>query len=439
MHEKFDAVVIGGGISGLITTQILSQAGYRVLLAEKEASLGGTNGSFQNARGDTFDFGYHTIDYNRSPFTTRYFARMLKDKFHLLSLRRGIALQGHTLPYNAPISEWPKALADKISASEFHDSLNGPPTRDAIEKIYGSYLMRVAFDEILPSYPSLAWQRKKGKPESDLMDSVYPWFFPQTSPKAVDGPEWVKFHQKVRNQGEHLVMYPNEGGFGAFIAGIYDHIDHSNVKVVKGFASLDVALDQKDQRVSSIVIDGNSYSATRYFWCAPLVIMGRLLGMEFPVAHPQMLCLGSYAFENELPFRFHEILIGEKDVPINRISFPGAIAGKKNDLLQIEFAYPVGDMNVTAEAWRADCLKYVRERGLIPENAEPVDYKYFGAVKGFISNYDPRQMVADFQARLLPSTNITYPYVGLEADNINRIVPSVFKQVYQAIADESAI
>ncbi|MFX9634836.1 FAD-dependent oxidoreductase, partial [Acinetobacter baumannii] len=89
--EKFDAIVVGGGISGLIATQILSQAGYRVLLAEKEANLGGTNGSFRNARGDTFDFGYHTIDYNRSPFTTRYFARMLKGKFHLLSLRRGIA------------------------------------------------------------------------------------------------------------------------------------------------------------------------------------------------------------------------------------------------------------------------------------------------------------------------------------------------------------
>ncbi|MFX9065623.1 hypothetical protein ABTN38_19745, partial [Acinetobacter baumannii] len=49
--------------------------------------------------------------------------------------------------------------------------LNGPPTRDAIEKIYGPFLTRVAFDEILPSYPSLAWQKKKGKPESDLMDS----------------------------------------------------------------------------------------------------------------------------------------------------------------------------------------------------------------------------------------------------------------------------
>ncbi len=36
------------------------------------------------------------------------------------------------------------------------------------------------------------------------------------------------------------------------------------------------------------------------------------------------------------------------------------------------------------------------------------------------------------------STNVTYPYIGLEADNINRIVPSVFKQVYQAIADEAA-
>lgn len=438
MDEKFGAIVIGAGISGLITTQILSQAGYRVLLAEKEPKLGGTNSSFRNAQGDTFDFGYHTLDYNRSPFTTRYFSRMLKGKFHLLSLRRGIALQGHTLPYNAPISEWPKALSEKIGATDFSDALDGPPTREAIEKIYGPYLTRVAFDDILPSYPSLAWQRKNGKVESDLMDSVYPWFFPQTSAKAVDGPEWVKFHQKVRNRGEHTVMYPDEGGFGAFLTGIQDHIDHSHVKVVKGFSSMDVVFDQKDQRVSKVVIDGNSYSATRYFWCAPLVIMGRLLGMQFPVAHPQMLCLGSHAFQNELPFRFHEILVGEKDVPINRISFPGAIAGKQNNLLQFEFAYPVGELDIKADSWKADCLRYARERGLISADSEPVDSAYFGAVKGFISSLDPRQMLADFRAKLLDSTNVTYPYIGLEADNINRIVPSVFKQVYQAIADEAA-
>ncbi len=439
MDEKFDAIVIGGGISGLITTQILSQSGYRVLLAEKEENLGGTNSSFKNARGDTFDFGYHTVDYTRSPFTTRFFGRMLKDKFHTLSLRRGIALQGHTLPYNAPISEWPRSITEKIGLSDFHDTLDGPPTREAIENIYGAYLARMAFDEILPSYPSLAWQKKNGKVESDLMDSVYPWFFPQTSAKVVEGPEWVKYHQQVRNQGEHLVMYPNEGGFGSFISGIYDHIDLSHVTVVKGFASMDVVLDQKDQRISKVVIDGSSYTANRYFWCAPLVIMGRLLGMQFPVAHPQMLCLGSYAFENEFPFRFHEVLVGEKDVPINRISFPGAIAGKKNDLVQIEFAYPVGDLDIKADSWKVDCLKYLVERGLIPADNKPVDYAYFGAVKGFISSHDPRQMLADFQARLQSTTNVTYPYVGLEADNINRIVPSVFKQVYQAIANETAV
>lgn len=436
MSEKFDAIVIGGGISGLITTQILSQCGYRVLLAEKEANLGGTNGSFRNARGDSFDFGYHTVDYNRSPFTTRFFGRMLKGKFHTFSLKRGIALQGHTLPYNAPISEWPKDISSNIGASEFHDTLDGPPTREAIEKIYGSYFTRVAFDEILPSYPSLAWQKKNGKSEPDLMDSVYPWFFPRTSVKSVEGPEWVKYHQKVRNKGEHLVMYPDEGGFGAFIEGIYDHIDQSNVTIVKGFKAIDLLIDQNDQKVSSVVIDGASYTANRYFWCAPLVIMGRLLGMQFPVAHPQMLCLGSFAFENELPFKFHEILVGEKDIPINRISFPGPIAGKKNDLVQIEFAYPVGELDIKAESWKEDCLKFLRDRGLIHGDSKPVDFAYFGAVKGFISSLDPRKMLSDFQARLVSSTNVTYPYIGLEADNINRIVPTVFKQVYQAIADE---
>lgn len=114
MTTKFDAIVIGGGISGLITTLILSGNGYRVLLVEKEQHLGGTNNSFRNRRGDTFDFGYHTLDCDRSPFATRFFSEVLHGQFHTFALKRGIAIKGHTMPYNAPISEWPEAIRRSV-------------------------------------------------------------------------------------------------------------------------------------------------------------------------------------------------------------------------------------------------------------------------------------------------------------------------------------
>ncbi|MBB5054211.1 protoporphyrinogen oxidase [Afipia massiliensis] len=433
MTTKFDAIVIGGGISGLITTLILSGNGYRVLLVEKEQRLGGTNNSFRNRRGDSFDFGYHTLDCDRSPFATRFFSEVLHGQFHTFALKRGIAIKGHTMPYNAPISEWPEAIRRSVEKTEFVDTIDGPPTRESLASIYGDYLAGLALNEILPSYPTLFWQLKNGKPESDLMDQVYPWFFPKSIKQSIGKHEWNRFHQKVRDQGEHMVMYPSIGGFGGFIDAIVKKIDTQKARIVQGFSKLDVSIDPDSQKIRSIDLDGVTYQADQYFWCAPLAIVGRLLGVPFPSAHPQMLCLGSFVFERELPFAYHEILVGERGVPINRISFPGKIAGGKNDKAQVEFAYPLGEMVIEENTWVADSHSYLEKLGLLQQDNPLIDYHFFGANKGFVSTHDPLKMLADFRASLRHSTNIVYPYIGLEVDSISRIIPSVFREVYRAI------
>ncbi len=434
MSNHFEALVIGGGIAGLITSLILTKNGYRVLLLEKEKHLGGTNQSFRNTQGDFFDYGYHTLDYNRSPFTTKFFAQALKSRCHTFSLKRGLVVQGHLIRYNAPISEWPEEITRHIEKKDFLDTLDGPLTRESLSAIYGEYFARVAFDEIMPSYPCLAWQRKNGKPEADLMEQIYPWFFPRSVKKFVNDTEWSKFHQEVRNKDEHAVLYPDEGGFGAFIDGIVDQIEKSNLTLRTGLSKLDVAIENPDQRIQSVDTGGDRFTADRYFWCAPLTIIGRLINFPFPSAHPQTLCLGSYAFDEELPFHFHEILVGDKDIPINRISFPGKIGGRKNNLVQLEYIYPVGDCRITGESWKADGLDYLIKLKLVPAHARIANYHFFNANKGFVSNSDPLKILADFRGLIRKeTTNIVYPYIGLEVDNINRIIPSVFREVYRVI------
>lgn len=433
MSRHVEAVVIGGGISGLITALILTENGVRVLLLEKERRLGGTNGSFENRLGDVFDYGYHTLDYNRSPFTTRFFERMLQGRFHSFLLQRGVALRGHAFPYNVPIGEWPEDIARHVEQREFVDALAGPPTREALARIYGGHLTALAFDEVLPSYPGLLWQKRHGKPEWELMDQIYPWFFPRAAKMYGGESESMRFHHNVRMKDEHLVMYPDRGGFGAFIDGIVARLDPTLIEIRTGIDKLDVALDRDSQKISTIDVDGDTVSADRYFWCAPLSIIARLIGSPFPAAHPQCLCLGSFAFDRELPFRFHEILVGDGAVPVNRISLPGKIAGSSNNLIQVEYSYPVGDLELTSESWKARCLDYFRKLDLVQPDAQVTDFHFLSANKGFVSLSNPFQLLAGFREALRASTNIVYPYVGLEVDNVSRIVPSVFREVYQAI------
>ncbi len=57
----FDAIVVGGGIAGLIATAYLSKAGYHTLLCEKEASVGGLINSFERD-GFVFDGGIRAME-----------------------------------------------------------------------------------------------------------------------------------------------------------------------------------------------------------------------------------------------------------------------------------------------------------------------------------------------------------------------------------------
>ncbi|MGL5150920.1 MAG: phytoene desaturase family protein, partial [Clostridium sp.] len=58
--SNFDIVVIGGGISGIVTTAILASEGYEVCLIEKESSLGGCIYSLNN-KGHILQAGAHHL------------------------------------------------------------------------------------------------------------------------------------------------------------------------------------------------------------------------------------------------------------------------------------------------------------------------------------------------------------------------------------------
>ncbi len=59
--EKYDVIVVGGGIAGLTSCAYLCRAGFKVLLCEKEKEVGGLVKSFYH-QGFTFDCGIRAIE-----------------------------------------------------------------------------------------------------------------------------------------------------------------------------------------------------------------------------------------------------------------------------------------------------------------------------------------------------------------------------------------
>src|SRR5512135_1595134 len=58
---EYDAIVVGGGIAGLIAAAYLSKAGLHTLLCEKETSCGGLINSFERD-GFVFDGGIRAME-----------------------------------------------------------------------------------------------------------------------------------------------------------------------------------------------------------------------------------------------------------------------------------------------------------------------------------------------------------------------------------------
>ena len=130
--EKFDAIVIGSGIGGLVTASQLASKGIKVLVLEKYIIPGGSGGSFKR-NGYTFDVGASMIFGFGKKGYTNLLTRALRDVNEKCeTIPDPVQLEYH-LPNDFSIS------IDK-SYEKFINKLSDhfPHEKEGIEKFYGT-------------------------------------------------------------------------------------------------------------------------------------------------------------------------------------------------------------------------------------------------------------------------------------------------------------
>ncbi|MFO7904948.1 MAG: FAD-dependent oxidoreductase [Pirellulaceae bacterium] len=78
LKSAYDVVVVGSGLAGLTTANILGRAGYQVLLLEQHFKLGGLATWFRR-RGCVFDVSLHGFPYGMIKSCRRYWTREIAD------------------------------------------------------------------------------------------------------------------------------------------------------------------------------------------------------------------------------------------------------------------------------------------------------------------------------------------------------------------------
>ena len=436
-----DAIVIGSNLAGLVIAHALSSVGYRTVVADGSTEVGGMDRSFTNENGRVFDFGFHGLAYMRSELVTRLFVSVMDGAVRHLEHRRGIVLRGYTIPYNAAPERWPAEIAALLRRGPRIDDIGASlPTRERIAAVYGEGFAGLIFDEVLPSYPSEARHAVFGVDPAALLVNIYPWFFPRIE-RASAGINPSRLYQdSVREGRRESLLYPLAGGFGGFANGFRRLLEARGVEFWLD-PDFEVRWNAESQRVDWVGVGGRRARAPRVYWTRSPETLCELLGKPLPALDPDLFVLGSFEFDRPIRCEYTELIVGDPDHPVNRISFPGKLNGERDDLVQLEFAFPraANGYSTKANDWQGDWLRSLRRLGVIgPEhNVVAFDWKKVPLLYNAYG-VEGQPMPEIDLGGLDPATNLRPVLPSLRKINLNTRVPDYLRFVLADLAERPA-
>ena len=127
--DEYDVVVIGSGLAGMTSANVLGRAGHRVLLLEQHYKLGGLATWFLRPGGHTFDISLHGFPYGMVKSCRRYWSRDISDRIvQLKNIRFDNPQFSLTTTFNR--EDFTRLLTSKFgieeaTVNEFFDTARG--------------------------------------------------------------------------------------------------------------------------------------------------------------------------------------------------------------------------------------------------------------------------------------------------------------------------
>lgn len=312
-------VVVGAGVTGLVTAHLLAEAGAKVIVIEREEEIGGLAKSFVYDDGFVFDIGPHRF-YTANPNISTYLDRVLNRHATFFPRKSEVYFQGDY--YRWPLH--PKNLLQlppALAARSFADlAVNGMKT-------YGNTSFE---DYVLRQYgPTLYEHFFRGYSEKFLgihpRDTHSDWAKVGINRAIIDDKlEMQNLFHLLRstltqfNKTEIDFLYP-KGGLYKTWEQVSQLITGLGGRIITGTGA---RLEGGNGRVNAVWAGEERFEPSTVIWTAPITLACKQLGLEVPTLNYLGLLLFNVMVREEAPRDYQWCYYGADDIVFNRISTP---------------------------------------------------------------------------------------------------------------------
>lgn len=311
-------VVVGGGVAGLVSAQLLLEAGCEVVVIERNADIGGLARSFRYD-GFSFDCGPHRF-HTENPNVKAYLDRVIRGDGTLFPRLSEVYFQGKY--YRWPLHpknllQLPKPLAVRAGIDL---ALNG----------FKEYEIDNFEQYVLRQYgPTLYEHFFRGYSEKFLgihpRDTHPDWAKVGINRAIIDDKlqmqnlsQLAKSTLTQFNKVEIPFLYPTEGMQQAW-QNVAALIRAKGGRILQGVGA---RMEGRNGHIDRVWAGNESFTPSVVIWTAPITLAMKQLNLEPPDLPYLGLLLYNVCVETEVPRRYQWCYYGADELIFNRISIP---------------------------------------------------------------------------------------------------------------------
>lgn len=307
------AVVVGGGISGILAALLLRARGEDVTLLERNETCGGLLRSWTSPDGHVFDYGTHIIQETGIPGIDRLLFDWVDDgRWHTLHVLKNGNYFGGSLNERSPFidaSRLPEAVYRRGVVDLLCASPGAAPAANAQQSLQASFGATFSDAIMAPVLRKLfGCSLEELHPDAHRLFGLTRLLAlgPETSRELKKLPRLdavLAFHSYREGRGSLRHFYPKSGGIGQWVEAMVGKLRASGVQLATGAQVRKVTVEGR--RVRAIVLsDGREVALERLVWTLPAAALLGLTEGESSAARPPALRRTSlFHFVFDRPFR----------------------------------------------------------------------------------------------------------------------------------------